>query len=72
MKDAAVVWYKSLVSIVQDLVDLKSKLNPTVFYWRDERGFWGVMCSHVDDLNYGGNKKFEEEVLRRLRKGLEI
>ena len=37
LKDAAVAWYKNVVNIVEDLGGTKSKLDPMVFYWRDER-----------------------------------
>ena len=52
LKNAAIPWYKDVVSIVQDLGGLKSRLDPTVFYWRDERGVKGVMSLHVDDFFY--------------------
>ena len=55
---------------MQDLGALKSRLDPIVFYWRNERGLRVVMCSHVNGFIYRGNKEFEEEVVGRLKERL--
>ena len=70
LKYAAITWYKSVVNLVQDLGALKSRLDPIVFYWRNERGLSVVMCSHVNGFIYRGNKEFEEEVVGRLKERL--
>ena len=31
---------------------LRSRLDPTVFYWKDKKGMNGVMCLPVDNFFY--------------------
>ena len=47
---------------VQDLGEVKSNLDPTIFLWRTDEKLKGIMCSHVDDFFYGGDGDFERDV----------
>ena len=52
---------------------IKSRLDPTIFRWKDERGgIIGVMCSHVDDFFYEGNEEFTRRVIEKLKEKLEV
>ena len=37
---------------------------PAVLYWREK--LTGVVCSHMDDFCYGGNKEFENRIMGEL------
>ena len=66
LKDAARVWYKSVVGHIGSLGGTKSRLDPTIFIWKDERGsIIGVMC-YV--FFYGGNEEFTRWVIEKLKK----
>src|SRR5678815_2412656 len=72
LKDAARIWYESIMDIVKSLGGTKSKLEPTIVYWRKNSRIIGIMCIHVDDICYGGNTGFEEKIIRELKRKLEI
>ena len=72
LKDAARAWYDSLVGFLEELKGIRSQLDPTIFYWKEEGCLIGVLCTHVDDFIYGGNSQFEGSVMKILRTRLEI
>jgi len=68
LKDAALEWYKSLLEIIKELGGLKSKLDPSIFYWKEECESIGILCVHVDDIMYGGNKTFLSNIVKNLKR----
>jgi len=53
---------------LKDLGEQRSKLEPTLFYWKKNGKLWGLMCTHVDDLLYAGNREFEEKVMKKMKR----
>lgn len=72
LKDAAKAWYCKVVSVVKELGGKRSRLEPNIFYWRKDYKLVGILCSHVDDFCYGGNKCFMEETIGRIREKLKV
>lgn len=72
LKDAARVWYESVVATIKDLGGIINLLDPTVFAWKKNGELMGIICSHVDDFCYGGTKEFEQKIITELREKLEI
>src|SRR5215469_16111224 len=73
LKDAAKEWHKSLVEIIQQIGGTKSKLDPSIFYWKEKnKKLTGIICAHVDDLLYGGNQEFITKTIRKLKDKLEV
>ena len=72
LKDAAKAWYCKVVSVIKEMGGEKSRLEPNIFFWKDNRGkLKGLLCSHVDDFCFGGTEEFLEE-MKMMRKLLKI
>ena len=56
---------------MQELVGVKSNLDPTIFIWRTDKTLQSIMCSHADDFFYGGDVDFERDVVERFEVGCE-
>ena len=61
--DAARSWYESVVEEMVRLGCEKSKLEPALFFHKENSTLNGVSVSHVDDFLDAGNEKFEKEVI---------
>jgi hypothetical protein len=72
LKDAARVWYLNLKRHVESLGGKRSLVDNTLFYWKKGDKLVGIMCSHVDDLFYGGTEEFVSEVIGELKKRLKV
>src|SRR5215469_16753965 len=72
LKDAARVWYDSLVKILTGLGGKRNRLEPTVFTWSQNGSLTGIMCTHVDDICYGGNEWFHHDVIGQLKTQLKM
>src|ERR1700755_1664326 len=72
LKDAARVWFDKGVSIITELGGVKSKLEPALFVWKKEGKMIGIMCTHVDDFCFGGNKEFFEKIITGIKSRLRI
>ncbi len=73
LQDAAKAWYNKVVKVVNEIGGEKCKLEPNIFYWKDKKGeLIGVLCAHVDDFCYGGNKFFHESIIEKMKKVLKI
>ena len=73
LKDAARAWYERVRGVVEELGGKRSSMEPTLFFWKNEKGeLIGVMCSHVDDFCFGGNDEFEQEVINRMKEILKV
>jgi len=71
LRDAARTWYESLVKLLKNMGGKRSIFEPTLFYWKKKGKLWGVMCTHVDDLLYGGNKDFENYIIEKMKKKIQ-
>lgn len=72
LKDAARVWYNSVINIIRGLGGFKSSLDPTIFYWKSQGKLIGIMCTHVDDFCYGGTHQFEQDIIMELKNKLRV
>ena len=67
LKDAAMRWYLSLKKQLIKLGLKQSKMEPTLFMMKDKNFLEGLLCTHVDDILWVGNKNFEENKINKLR-----
>ena len=50
LKDAARVWYETMVRVVTDMGGRRSRLDPTSFVPKKEGRNIGIIVTHVDDF----------------------
>ena len=73
LKDAVRAWYDSVTTIILELGGKRSRFEPTLFTWRNENlELIGLMCIHVDDFCYGGNREFNDEVISKMSQRLRV
>ena len=72
LKDAAKAWYDKVVKIVEELGGVRSRLEPNIFFWKEENKLKGILCTHVDDFCYGGVGPFLKETIGKLREKLQV
>ena len=48
------------------LKGMVSKIGPSIFYWFDKEGLYGILAVYVDFLLVGSNK-FQKDILSRIR-----
>ena len=59
------------MKVITEMEGGKSRLEPNVFFWKDEKGLKGVLCSHVDDFCGGGIEEFLKE-MEKMKSMLKI
>src|SRR5215469_12814969 len=73
LKDAARSWYESLKERLEELGGKKSKLDPSIFIWKNKDSkVEGIMIVHVDDICYEGTEDFRSQVIIKLKKKIEF
>ena len=72
LQDASRSWYLRVVKESQRLNLVKCKYDEAIFSWYDGNELGGIIIAHVDDFMYGGNARFEREVIAELRKVFKI
>ena len=72
LKDAAKAWYDKVVKVVEKLGGVRSRLEPNIFFWKEENELKGILCTHVDDFCYGGVGSFLNETIGKLRETLKV
>ena len=73
LKDAARAWYEKVKEVIEELGGIKSKYDPVIFYWHNEKNeLIGILCSHVDDFCFGGTVKFNEGIISKLAEKLKV
>ena len=50
----------------------RSRLEPNIFFWKEENKLIGILCTHVDDFCYGGTESFLKETIGKLRERLKV
>ena len=66
--DAPRLWWESLSKTLVGLGMKASELGGCMFYKRDDVGnLIGIIVFHVDDLIFGGNQQFLNEVFEPLK-----
>ena len=68
LADASLQWYCRVKDILLECSAMISKVDPAVFYWKDENNdVHGILACHVDDFIWGGDQMFVEAVIPKLR-----
>ena len=57
LKDATRVWYETVGRVITEMGGRRSKLDPTLFVWREKGRIIGIMVRHVDDFSFGGEEE---------------
>ena len=65
-KDGARQFYESVKEELMNLGFIQCKLDPAVFYIKEDKKLRGVICCHVDDFLYAGDQFFER-LMNKLR-----
>ena len=65
--DASRNWYLSIKEKLEELKIKYCKLDPALFVYHENNKLQGIICAHVDDFIYGGNKLFNEQI-RNIKK----
>ena len=63
--------YQKVKTIILRLKGQVSKIDPSIFYWFDKEGLYGILATHVDDLRAGSNK-FKKDIISRIRSIFEV
>ena len=71
LHDASRSWFVSVRTELKSLGADTVKGDPTFYYWKLKGQLIGILCSHVDDFLYTGNKDYEQ-VIRRIKQKFEI
>ena len=43
------------------------KIDPSIFYWFDKEGLYGILAMHVHDFLWAGSNKFQKDIILRIR-----
>ena len=63
--DASRNWYRSIKEKLGELKVKCCKLDPALFVYHENSKLQGIICTHINDFIYGGNKLFNEPIIRR-------
>ena len=47
-------------------------VDGTIIFWRIKERLYGIMCTHMDDLCFGGNEMFHRMVISHLKENLKV
>ena len=64
--DASRNWYLSIKEKLEELKVKCYKSDPALFVYHKNNKLRGIICKHVDDFIYGGNKLFNEQIMRNI------
>ena len=68
LADASLSWYNRVKEVLEQCEVTVSKVDPAVFFWKDNKGcVKGVLACHVDDFLWGGSVEFEQKVINSIR-----
>ena len=71
--DSARQWYTTLKNHLVENGCVMSRLDKSVFIWYDENNkFSGIIVTHVDDVLFAGNTKFNNTVMKPLLKTFKV
>ena len=72
LNDAARMWYFTVKTFLFDVGCKQLKVDPAGFYWYHEGELSGVLLMHVDDFIWGGTRKFESDVIEKIRSVFQV
>ena len=50
----------------------RSTVDGTLIIWKNENGLFGIICTHVDDLCFGGTTMFHKEIILQIKEKLKV
>ena len=50
----------TVLPVTEKIGDIRCKIDPTLYYWREGEELIGVLWPHVDNFFYGGTEKFQK------------
>ena len=59
-------WYLSIKEKLEELKVKCCKSDPALFVYHKNNILQGIICKHVDDFICGGNKLFNEQIIRNI------
>ena len=65
--DAARAWYLRVKTELLTLGVSVCSFEPALFYWNNGEELEGIICVYVDDFLWAGTKKFENNVINKLK-----
>ena len=72
LADAGRHWYLRLKAVLIQTGMIISKLDQALFMWYLDGKLSGILICHVDDILYGGQLEFHNQVVSRLRSTFSI
>ena len=66
LNDAALQFYLTVRELLLSLNMKQSRIDPCLFYYHKEGKLHGSICIHVDDFLHGGDKEFDEEIMKKV------
>ena len=73
LEDSSRQWYFTLKGALEDLGCILSKLDKCVFcFYGAGNVLQGILLSHVDDIIYCGNTRFQDVVIKGLKKTFSV
>ena len=67
LNDAPLRWWHSMCKTLKQCGMRQSELDPCVYWYHHLGNLSGTIALHVDDMILGGDRFFQERVLKRLR-----
>lgn len=66
LKDAPRAWFRRVKCELDKLGVVSSVFDEALFYYKVDDKLSGIMVLHVDDFLYGGDKRFQEDVIKKF------
>ena len=70
--DASRNWHLSVKEKLEELKVKCCKSDPALFVCHENNKLQSIICTHVDNVIYGGNKIFKEQIIRNIKKKFTI
>mgnify|MGYP001796156622 CR=1 FL=1 len=67
LADASRFWYLRVREELMKLGAKLSRVDPGIFYWKENDKLIGVLACHVDDMIWGGTDDFKGSIIKKLK-----
>ena len=72
LNDAARKWYLTVRAFLLKMNCVQLITDPAAFYWYHNGKLSGIFLMHVDDFLWGGNARFETNIVSKLRNHFKV
>ncbi len=72
LNDASRTWYFRVCEELKKLGCQQSKIDPALFYWRQNGRLSGLLMMHVDDFLWSGTIRFQSAVIEKIHQTFQI